>query len=92
MCVRARACVCVRVCVPVCVYYFAQTKVHHLSCFLNRRRLNIRITELEDTCEQLRVRNGTLEKAKAKLTNEIKEITIELENVSHTDSCRDVSV
>nr|KAG5688419.1 hypothetical protein BaRGS_001201 [Batillaria attramentaria] len=45
-----------------------------------RRRLNIRITELEDSCEQLRVRNSSLEKAKAKLANEIKEITIELEN------------
>ena len=53
-----------------------------LSVVWDRRRLNIRITELEDSCEQLRVRNASLEKAKAKLANEIKEITIELENVS----------
>ena len=95
MCVRARACVCVCVHADACpcVYItLLRLKFIILFCFFNRRRLNIRITELEDTCEQLRVRNGTLEKAKAKLTNEIKEITIELENVSHTDICHDVSV
>lgn len=47
----------------------------------DRRRLTVRITELEDSCEQLRVRNSSLEKAKGKLANEIKELTIELENV-----------
>ena len=91
VCERAHVFVYVFAC-PVCVYDFAQAQPPHVSCCINRRRLNIRITELEDSCEQLRVRNGTLEKAKAKLTNEIKEITIELENVSDTHRCHDVSV
>lgn len=50
--------------------------------FSSRRKLSARIAELEDTAEQLRVKNGSLEKAKAKLTIELREITIELENVS----------
>merc|ERR1712108_74147 len=36
-----------------------------------RRRLTIRITELEDNCETLRVKCNSLEKAKAKLIVEI---------------------
>lgn len=51
---------------------------------LFRRKLTARITELEDVAEQLRVKNGGLEKAKAKLNAELKEITIELENVRKT--------
>ena len=49
--------------------------------YLCRRRLSVRIQELEDNCEQLRVRCNSLEKTKNKLTAEIREITIELENV-----------
>jgi len=45
-----------------------------------RRRLTIRITELEDSVETYRTKCASLEKNKAKLLAEIKEITIELEN------------
>ena len=55
---------------------------HHSTIFSHRRRLTVRITELEDTLDQLRSRNASLEKAKTKLTNEIRELTIDLENVS----------
>jgi len=45
-----------------------------------KRRLTIRITELEDSVETYRTKCSSLEKNKAKLLAEIKEITIELEN------------
>ncbi len=50
-----------------------------------RRRLNARIVELEDLAEQARLRASKLEKEKNKLSIEIREITIELETVSHLD-------
>ena len=43
--------------------------------------MNARVAELEDQLEQARVRVNNLEKTKIKLTTEIKELTIEIENV-----------
>lgn len=50
--------------------------------FLLRRKLSVRIQELEDLLEQTRLRCSNLERTKSKLTAELKEVTIELENVS----------
>lgn len=44
--------------------------------------MNLKVSELEDQLEQSRVRINNLEKTKIKLTTEIKELTIEIENVS----------
>ena len=41
----------------------------------------VRITELEDQLEQARARANNLEKQKVKLTAEVKELSIEIENV-----------
>lgn len=49
---------------------------------LYRRKLSVRIQELEDLLEQTRLRCTNLERTKSKLTAELKEVTIELENVS----------
>lgn len=48
---------------------------------LYRRKLSVRIQELEDLLEQTRLRCTNLERTKSKLTAELKEVTIELENV-----------
>ncbi|XP_052279073.1 paramyosin-like isoform X2 [Dreissena polymorpha] len=45
-----------------------------------RRKLSVRIQELEDLLEQQRQRAANLEKAKNRLTVELREVTIELEN------------
>ena len=45
-----------------------------------RRKLSVRIQELEDLLEQQRQRAANLEKAKNRLTAELREVTIELEN------------
>lgn len=50
--------------------------------FFLRRKLSVRIQELEDLLEQTRLRCSNLERTKSKLTAELKEVTIELENVS----------
>merc|ERR1712045_398431 len=47
-----------------------------------RRRLNARIAELEDACEQARTRAAKMEKEKTKLSIEIREITVELESAT----------
>lgn len=47
-----------------------------------RRRLNARIVELEDACEQARNRAAKMEKEKTKLSIEIREITVELESAT----------
>lgn len=44
--------------------------------------MSVRIQELEDLLEQTRLRCTNLERTKSKLTAELKEVTIELENVS----------
>ena len=49
-----------------------------------RRRLQARIAELEDHAEQARVRASKMEKEKNRLATEVREITIELENVSES--------
>ena len=48
----------------------------------SRRRLSVRIQELEDALEQQRARAANLEKTKNRLQAELREVTIELENVS----------
>ena len=53
-----------------------------LSKFHFRRRLNARIAELEDACEQARTRAAKMEKEKTKLSIEIREITVELESAT----------
>ena len=47
-----------------------------------RRKLSVRIQELEDLLSQAQTRASNLEKAKNRLTQELREVTIELENVS----------
>ena len=44
--------------------------------------MSVKIQELEDLLEQQRQRASNLEKAKNRLTAELREVTIELENVS----------
>lgn len=43
--------------------------------------MSVKIQELEDMLEQQRQRAANLEKAKNRLTVELREVTIELENV-----------
>lgn len=49
---------------------------------LFRRKTSVKIQELEDLLEQQRARAANLEKTKNRLTAELREVTIELENVS----------
>ena len=49
-----------------------------------RRRLHARIAELEDLAEQQRSRAAKLEKEKNKLSIEVRELSVELEAVSHS--------
>lgn len=70
--------------VQVILVFIKINKIYTVILADFRRRLTVRITELEDTCEQLRIRCNGLEKTKNKLTAEIREITIELENVCKT--------
>ena len=43
--------------------------------------MSVRIQELEDLLSQAQTRASNLEKAKNRLTQELREVTIELENV-----------
>lgn len=53
-----------------------------------RRKLTVRITELEDTAERERARAANLEKIKTKLTLEIKDLQAEIDNVSPQEKNR----
>ena len=55
---------------------------HTHLLFFYRRKMSVKIQELEDLLEQQRQRASNLEKAKNRLTAELREVTIELENVS----------
>lgn len=54
-----------------------------------RRKLTVRITELETEVEQCKGRASRFEKEKNKLTIEINEIVIQLESVSINNSYND---
>ena len=50
-----------------------------------RRKMSVKIQELEDLLEQQRQRAANLEKTKNRLIIELREVTIELENVSYNN-------
>jgi len=49
-----------------------------------RKKLNLRIIELTNMLDAANGKVGTLQKSKDKLTTEIKELTIEIDNLSGT--------
>lgn len=54
-----------------------------VSCVMSdRKKLTIRITELTNMLDAANVKIGGLNKTKDKLTNEIRELTIEIDNIS----------
>jgi predicted nucleic acid-binding Zn-ribbon protein len=52
-----------------------------MNAFFCRRKLQARITELEGTAEQAKNKASKLEKEKSKLTIEIRDISVQLDEV-----------
>lgn len=53
----------------------------NMNAFFCRRKLQARITELEGTAEQAKNKASKLEKEKSKLTIEIRDISVQLDEV-----------
>ena len=55
-----------------------------LHAWLYRRKMQARISELESAAEQAKGKSSKLEKDKSRMTMEIKDVTMQLDDVSHT--------
>jgi len=62
--------------------HFSSRHISHLRCSLNRKKLAIRLQEAEEQTENALAKCASLEKTKNKLTNEVEDLTIDLERVS----------